>query len=87
MIKYPYALPNLVTAIFLIGSAMVVILGLEEVRNAKQAHDGRLTYPDTLHFERSSRLGHRTSKMDCEAILTQVGGTQIRSTTDRGLTV
>jgi hypothetical protein len=31
MTKYPYALPNLISAWFLIGSALVVILGLEEV--------------------------------------------------------
>jgi hypothetical protein len=32
MIKFPYALPNLVSACFLIGSGLVVILGLEEVQ-------------------------------------------------------
>jgi MFS family permease len=32
MIKYPYALPNLVSAMFLIGSAFIIILGLEEVK-------------------------------------------------------
>jgi hypothetical protein len=31
MIKWPYALPNLVSACFLIGSALVVVMGLEEV--------------------------------------------------------
>jgi len=34
MTKYPYALPNVVSAIFLISSALVVILGLEEVGNS-----------------------------------------------------
>jgi hypothetical protein len=33
MVKYPYLLPNLVSAVFLISSALVVILGLEEVNN------------------------------------------------------
>jgi hypothetical protein len=31
MIDYPYALPNLLSACFLLSSALVVILGLEEV--------------------------------------------------------
>ena len=31
MINYPYALPNLLSAAFLIGSALCVIFGLEEV--------------------------------------------------------
>jgi hypothetical protein len=31
MMNYPYALPNLISACFLLGSAFVVILGLEEV--------------------------------------------------------
>jgi hypothetical protein len=39
MIDYPYALPNLISAWFLIGSALVVILGLEEVH---------FTIPDLL---------------------------------------
>lgn len=34
MLKYPYALPNLASACFLISSALVVILGLEEVRSS-----------------------------------------------------
>jgi len=31
--QWPYALPNLVSAVFLFLSSMVVLLGLEEVKN------------------------------------------------------
>jgi hypothetical protein len=57
MINYPYLLPNLVSACFLICSAMVIIFGLEEVCSLL-FDSTQLTCSDTLHPERQSRLGH-----------------------------
>jgi len=36
MQKWPYALPNLVSAVFLLASALIVILGLEEVSSPRE---------------------------------------------------
>ncbi|KAL1637470.1 hypothetical protein SLS56_000608 [Neofusicoccum ribis] len=67
MTKWPYALPNLVSAVFLFCSAMAIIFGLEETHEALQDN------PDFgIRLRRwiSSRVFHRHSEDGYEQIPT-----------------
>jgi hypothetical protein len=60
MIKYPYLLPNLVSAMFLISSALVVILGLEEVSRSRSQGNQKLIFRRHITFYEINETGVST---------------------------
>jgi hypothetical protein len=66
MIDYPYALPNLVSACFLMSSACVIIFGLEEVRYFEVFRSNLTNIRHTLYSE-TDPTGALPSASTCNA--------------------